>query len=238
MNTIRIAILDDEISEQERTIELLKHFASVHQLDIEYIVEANPHKYLEHDLSKFDLALIDIIMPFDINGFDVSKIIREKNDKIAIIFLTKTLNYAINGYEVKAFDYLLKPITFEDFSLKMTVFLKTMQSKGEKDFAFKSKGTIIKIKEKDIIYVDTYQHYLNIHTSNKVYETRGNIKDVIKQFGNLFSRCSNYCIVNFAYLDEINKDTLTLKNGETMKITGKFKKQFLKDFSHYLLNNE
>ena len=238
MKTLRIAILDDEKEEQERTISLLREFMNLHKLDIEYIVESDPHKFLEHDLSSFDLALIDIIMPYDINGFDVSKKIREVNDKIAIIFLTKTLNYAISGYEVKAFDYLLKPLAFEDFSLKMTIFLKTLQSKGEKELAFKSKGIIVKLKEKDIVYIDTYQHYLSLHTENRVYETRGNIKDISKELSDLFSRCSNYCIINFLYVNEIQKDDVLLKSGELMKITGKYKKQFLKDFSHYMLNNE
>jgi DNA-binding LytR/AlgR family response regulator len=238
METIRIAILDDESSEQERTIGLLKQFALDHKLDIEYIVEGNPHAFLSHDLSSFDLALIDIIMPFDINGFDVSKKIRETNDKISIIFLTKTLNYAINGYEVRALDYLLKPLSYEDFSLKMSIFLKTLQSKGNKEHAFKCQGSLIKVKEKDIIYIDIYEHYLNIHTKNKVHVTRGNIKDIHKELSNIFSRCSNYCIVNFLYLDEIQKDDVLLKNGDYIKITSKYKKQFLKDFSHYLLNNE
>lgn len=238
MKTLRIAILDDEVDEQERTIDLLKRFSSLHKIDIEYFVEADPHRFLEHDLSDFDLALIDIIMPYDINGFDVSRIIRESNETIAIMFLTKTLNYAINGYEVKAFDYLLKPLAFEDFSLKMTVFLKTLQSKGEKEIVFKSKGSIIKVMEKSIIYIDTHQHYLSIHTKSRVYETRGNIKDIAKELSDLFSCCSNYCIINFLYVDEIQKGDVLLKSGELMKITGKYKKQFLKDFSHYMLKNE
>lgn len=238
MKAIRVAILDDEANEQERTIGLLKQFSINHKIDIEYTLDNNPEEFLKRDLSSFDLALIDIIMPYDINGFDVSKKIRETNEKIAIMFLTKTLNYAINGYEVKAFDYLLKPLTYEDFSLKMTVFLKTLQSKGEKVHAFKCQGIIVKIKESDIIYIDTYEHYLNIHTANKVYVTRGNIKDITKQLSNIFSRCSNYCIINFLYLDEIQKDDVLLNNGELMKITSKYKKQFLKDFSHYLINNE
>ena len=238
MRLIRIAILDDEISEQERTVELLKQFSNDHKLDIEYIVESDPHKFIEADLSKFDLALLDIIMPGDINGFDVSKKIRETNDKIAIMFLTKTLNYAINGYEVKAFDYLLKPITKDDFFLKMTMFLKTLQSNGNKELIIKTKEAIVKLEEKDIVYIDIYEHYLNIHTVDKIHVARGNIRDISKHLSSLFSRCSNYCIINFSYLNSIRKDDAILKNGEEKKITGKYKKQFLKDFSHYLMNNE
>ena len=236
--TIRIAILDDEEMELENTLGFLRRFASAHSLDVEYIAEKDPRLFLEHDLSSFDLALIDIIMPFEINGFDVAKKLRKANKKIAIMFLTKTLNYAINGYEVNAFDYLLKPLTFEAFSLKMTVFLKTLHATSEKEFAFKSKGAIVKVTEKEIIFIDSYEHYLNVHTAKKTYVTRGNVKDVMKQLGDLFSRCSNYAIVNFLYVDEIQKDNVLLKNGETLKITRKHKKGFLKDFSHYLMTHE
>jgi DNA-binding LytR/AlgR family response regulator len=201
-------------------------------------VENDPHEFLKHDLSDYDLALLDIIMPFDINGFDVSKKIRETNSKIAIMFLTKTVNFAINGYEVKAIDYLLKPIIYEDFALKLSVFMKSLQSHGSKIHAFKCKESTVKITEKDIMYIDIYKHYLNIHTVNEVYISRGNIKDIIKQLSSIFSRCSNYCIINFMHLNEIKKDEAILKNGENLKITANYKKEFLNDFSRYLLDNE
>ncbi len=199
MKEIRIAILEDDLSEQENTTSLLDRFFKERKLNYHYDVFNNPHDFLKADFNHYSLVLLDIIMPFDINGFDVSKKIREVNDNIAIMFLTKTVNYAIEGYEVKALDYLLKPLNYEDFALKMTKFLQTTQSKGSKVHAFKCKDALIKLEEKEIIYVDIYKHYLNIHTRDKVYVTRGNIKDIERELTNIFSRCSNYCIINFMY---------------------------------------
>ena len=238
MKKVKIAILEDELLEQEKTVNALNRFFNENNIEFEYFVENDPNKYLEHDLSDYDLAILDIIMPHEINGFDVSKIIREKYPKIAIIFLTKTLNYAINGYEVRALNYLLKPLIYEDFALKMMAFLKTLNTNGSKIHSFKCQGSIIKVVEKDIVYIDIYKHYLNIHTKDNVYVTRGNINTMAKALSNIFSCCSSYCIINFQYLEEIKKDDVILKNGEMFKITAKYKKGFMKDFSTYLLNNE
>ncbi len=238
MKKLKVAILEDEANEQEKTIDALTRFFGERDIEFSYFVERDPHAFLERDISDYDLALLDIIMPFDINGFDVSKVIRQTNSKIAIIFLTKTLNYAIQGYEVKALNYLLKPLIYEDFALKMTIFLKSIPSTSAKVHSFKCQGSLVKIAEKDIVYIDIYKHYLNIHTATNVFVTRGNIKDIMDVLSDSFGRCSNYCIVNFLYLEEIAKDDALIKGGERFKITAKYKKDFVKGFSHYLLTHE
>ena len=237
MNAIRIAILEDDKEEEKATISFLERYFLENNISFSYVSKNDPNEYLKLDFSSFDLALIDILMPFEINGFEVSKRIRENNKNIAIMFLTKSPNYAVDGYEVGAINYILKPITYEDFSLKIASFIKSLNEKGPKIHAFKCKDSIIKIPETDIIYIDIYKHYLNIHTKNQIYVSRGNIKDIEKQLTDIFSRCSNYCIINFSYLEEIKKDDVIMNNKEILKITLKYKKQFLNNFSKYLLKN-
>lgn len=234
---IKIAILEDEISEQKLTLEHLSRFFFSCDIEYEYFIENNGKDFLKHDFSDVDLVLLDIIMDGEINGFDAAKEIRKINDKVSIIFLTKTVQYAVNGYEVKALNYIVKPLIYEDFALKLSIFLKTLVSKGEKEHVFKSKDAVIKLKEKDIYYIDIYKHYLTLHTVNGDYIVRGSMKEIEQILTNVFSRCSSNCIINMMHLDEIKKDDAVV-NKDYIKITAKYKNSFLKDLSLYLRDND
>lgn len=234
---VKIAILEDEIQEAQTTLDHMSKFFAENKIEYEYFLENNASDFIKHDFSDVDLVLLDIIMEGELNGFEAAKIIREKNKKIAIIFLTKTIHYAVKGYEVKAFDYIVKPLLYEDFALKMSIFLKTLLTDGNIEHVFKCKDTLIKVKEKDILYIDIYKHYLTIYTVDKTFTTRGTIKDINKSLSNIFSRCSSNCIINLMHLDKIVKGDILI-NNKLIKITAKYKKQFLRDFSIYLMNNE
>lgn len=234
---VRIGILEDEVLEQKITLEHVSRFFSTNDIEYEYFVSNNAEDFLKHDLTSVDIVLLDIIMDGEKNGFDVAKIIREKNNKVAIIFLTKTVQYAIKGYQVRAIDYMLKPLIYEDFSLKMTMFLKSLFNDERKEHVFKCKDKIIKIKEKNIKYIDIYKHYLTLYCVDGEYVTRGSMLEISKILSNNFSRCSSNCFINLMHLEEIRKDDAVV-DGKLIKITAKYKKQFLKDLSLYLVNHD
>lgn len=234
---VKIAILEDEIQEAQTTLDHMSKFFAENKIEYEYFLENNASDFIKHDFSDVDLVLLDIIMEGELNGFEAAKIIREKNKKIAIIFLTKTIHYAVKGYEVKAFDYIVKPLLYEDFALKMSIFLKTLLTDGNIEHVFKCKDTLIKVKEKDILYIDIYKHYLTIHTLNGDFEVRGSMKEIEQVLSNVFSRCSSNCIINLIHLDEIKKDDVLI-NGVYIKITAKYKQSFLKDLALYLRDND
>ena len=70
MKNVKIAILEDELLEQEKTVNALNRFFNENNIEFEYFAENDPNKFLEHDLSNYDLAILDIIMPHEVNGFD------------------------------------------------------------------------------------------------------------------------------------------------------------------------
>ena len=65
-----------------------------------------------------DIALMDIEMPH-MNGLDTARKLREFDSQIPLIFITNMAQYAINGYEVQALDFMVKPIEYFNFSLKL-----------------------------------------------------------------------------------------------------------------------
>ena len=234
---VKIGILEDELNEQQITLKLVYDFFNSNNIECECFVENNAKDFLKHNFENIDLILLDIIMVGELNGFDVAKKIREQNKRITIIFLTKTVQYAVKGYQVEAFDYMVKPLIYEDFSLKMQVFLKKLINKGRKTHVFKCKDSIVRLKERDILYIDIYKHYLTIYSTEGTYVTRGTMGEIGKELSNVFSRCSSNCYINLMHLDEIKKDD-AIVNGKCIKITAKYKNKFLEDIALYFMYNE
>ena len=114
-----------------------------------------------------DLVLLDINMP-DINGLELA---RSFTDKPMVIFTTAHAKYAVEGFELDAIDYLLKPISYERFSKAV--------AKAAEYFAFKNRGAseaadslfvyseyrMLRIPFAEIIYIESLEDYIRIHRS-------------------------------------------------------------------------
>lgn len=116
-----------------------------------------------------DLIFLDIQMP-DINGINFYKNIQQD---IMVIFTTAFSEYAVDGFQVAAVDYLLKPVKFERFQSACEKandyagFLKSSYSKQENVLLVRSKYALVKIHLADILYLETMEDYIKIHSKNR-----------------------------------------------------------------------
>ncbi len=108
---IRIAICDDDNLVIEQITGYLKQMvtevAGTQQLEI--IKFDRGTKLLENYPENLDILFLDIQMP-DMNGIETARNIRKKDTCVAIVFITNYVKYAVEGYSVQAYNYLLKPI--------------------------------------------------------------------------------------------------------------------------------
>lgn len=109
-----------------------------------------------------DLIYLDINMP-DIMGIDF---IRGLPSPPKVIFITAYENYALQGFEVSAVDYLLKPVSFSRFlSATEKVREQAVGTKKRDDFIFvKSEHNVIRVELRSIQFIEGYKDYLKIHT--------------------------------------------------------------------------
>jgi len=117
--------------------------------------------------NSIDLLFIDINMP-DITGLDL---VRSLQEKPMIIFTTAHKQFAVEGFDLDAIDYLLKPISFERFSRAVTKaieyyeYKKKTKSQAENLFVY-SEYRMVKIELKDVEYIESLEDYIKIHLSN------------------------------------------------------------------------
>lgn len=178
-----------------------------------------------------DIVFIDIQMP-DISGV---KFIETLTNPPLVIFTTAYSHYALNGFELNAVDYLLKPISLERF-LKATQKAKDLFDlkhvkkpivENENEFIFvKADYQTIKINYKDILYIEGLKDYVKIYTTKKMIMTLLNIKNILEKLpDSQFIRIHKSYIVSIAAIEKIDRNRIVF-GEKRIPIGDSFKDEF------------
>ena len=168
-----------------------------------------------------------------INGIDVGKKIREKDISTTIVFTTSLIQYALSGYEVNAFDYLLKPINYSSLALTLQRWLK-LQNNNDNSITIKYKNSFIKLDIISILYIEVIDHKLIIHTKNEDYSLRDSLDNYIDKLKDYnFSLCNRCYLVNLRYVTKIDEGIAYL-GKISLVISRAKKKAFIEQLNNYL----
>lgn len=135
--------------------------------------------------SHIDLIFLDINMP-EVSGLSLAKSI---NKKSKIIFTTAYREYAVDGFDLKAVDYLLKPIAFDRFLQAINTFFEisniaspekpSVEKITKNNFIFvRADRKMLKINFSDMLYIESLSDYIKIHTENSTIVTRETISNI------------------------------------------------------------
>lgn len=215
---IKIAICEDKKEQQE----LLKTYINqiFEALYIKYKLEIfnSGEELLENYQNDTDVLLLDIQMG-QINGMDTARKIRSIDDKVEIIFITSLIEYALEGYEVRAYRYLIKPVKYENLKENIINCIKEVDIKN-KYIIVKEQGNQIKLDINEITYVEVQKETITIHTLNEVYKTNGTMINIEKDIDcDRFFRCHKSFLVNLEHIKSIKQYTAILENSEEVPIS-------------------
>lgn len=181
--------------------------------------------------NQVDIIFLDVQMP-EITGIQVAKII---NDQTKIIFTTAYPNYAVEGFELNATDYLVKPITLERFLKavsRISIESKVENSSSKEnevdlDYVFvKTEYKHVKIAISDILFLKSLGDYVSIHTREKRIMTLENMKSFENKLSSSkFSRVHRSYIVAIDKIDFIEKNRIVIQD-ESIAIGGKYQDDF------------
>lgn len=170
-------------------------------------------------LRKFpvDLIFLDIQMP-DISGIDFYKI---NGDNKMVIFTTAFSNYAVEGFNLNAIDYLLKPITPSRFMQAATKaheyhnYLHQSESVQPQYLFVRAEYSLVKIPLGDILYIETLDDYIKIHLEGrKPVITKMNLKSVSEKLGKDFVRPHRSYIIPMSRILSVRSKTIYLQDLE------------------------
>lgn len=132
---IHIAICDDSKQERQILAALFKRYQELHATPLQIHIFQNGFSLLDaiDQGKRFDITILDILMPGE-NGIEIARNIRASGTDTEIIFLTSSPEYAVDSYEVKAQNYLLKPVTEEKFFVSIDSILAELDEKDTASF--------------------------------------------------------------------------------------------------------
>ncbi|SFN63359.1 two component transcriptional regulator, LytTR family [Bizionia echini] len=174
---IACLIIDDEAMARDI---ISSHLSKIEAIDVIASCSHAMEAFQVINNHKIDLVFLDINMP-DISGISFAKSI---NKNIRIIFTTAYRDYAIEGFELQAVDYLLKPISFERLLKAVNTYFDVyarnvnnlIATKEMQAFMFvRSDRRMIKVDFEAIIYIESFSDYIKIHLPNETLVTRETI---------------------------------------------------------------
>lgn len=236
---INIALIDDNLNDLNTLKSFIDKYTESDELDSHIEVNIttynDPTLFLNKNNFKYDLIFLDIEMP-KINGISLAKRIREKDSNVGLVFITNMAQYAINGYEVSAIDYILKPLDYYDFALKFNKIINFVKRNISNYIYLKSvENNLIKVDVNEIIYVEIFSHYLIYHLENREIKVRGTISEAENNLSNYyFSRISKSFLINLKHVINIKLDNVLLTGNIELIISRLRKKDFLEAFYKYL----
>ncbi|WP_250675560.1 LytTR family DNA-binding domain-containing protein [Paraclostridium ghonii] len=216
---IEIVICEDEKETQLLIEDYIDNILT--NVNVEYEIKkySSGEELLEESLTDIDILLLDIQME-QINGMDTARKIREVDNKMEIIFITSLIDYVQEGYEVRAYRYLLKPIESEELRKHILTCIKDIEINKNNHILIKNKSNTYKIDSNEIKYVEVQKKDMIIHTINKNFDVRYSLEKIEKDVNlDKFVRCHKSFLVNLSYVENIKPNTLVLESGEEVPVS-------------------
>ena len=231
---MNIAIIEDSGQELSLLERCLQSYLSSRQVYRVIDTYTSGEAFLENWPSKsYDLVFLDILME-GISGIEVARKIRETDSECLLIFISSSKEYALQGFEVRAFDYLLKPLSEERFQKTMDLCQNEL-AKHIRYIEVKESRTLVKIPLNEIIYTDYYNHYIQIHTAARLIRSYQQF-DVFSPLLLCYPQflcCYRNCIVNMDHVDSVDKHDFVMENGERVLITRGNRNSIYQQYADY-----
>ena len=218
----RIAICDDEQNQIEYITSIVASWSAHegHGCEIRTFASAEAFLFEYEEDKAYDILLLDVEMK-NMNGIELAKRIRKDNNRAEIIFITSHFEFVGEGYEVDALHYLIKPISLEKLTQVLTKATEKL-SVEPLSVVISSDGETVKLYESDILYVESFLHYIVIHTKDNEYKIKENISVFENKVSDVFYRIHRSYLVSLKYITRISRTSVNIGNTELPLSRGKY----------------
>lgn len=216
---MNIAVVEDEIIDCQKLVSGIKRYCFENNIFARIVPMRSGEEFLNSFTSgAFDIVFLDIYLK-EASGMDVAYKIREKDKDCLLIFATSSIDFAVEGYRVRASGYLVKPYEYD----KLKEILKLCDItllKRARFIEIKESRRMIKVLLSDIVYIDYYNHYVQIHNKDCMHKSYIPFNDIAQRLEDCpqFLRCYRNCMLNMDEVLSIENKSFLMSNGEQLPI--------------------
>lgn len=231
-------IIEDEPEAAAHLRTLIERYAALHDLSLDIQWMKSAFEFINNKRS-FDLVFMDIELP-GINGMEASGMLRTYDDTTLIIFVTNLAQYAVKGYEVGALDFVVKPVSYSDLSMRLDRAMRILRRNSGKSLYVPTKYGMHAFPLRDLMYVEVRGHNLSYHLSNEdPVEIRGTLSGIEADLALAqFVRISNSCIINASHIRSVDGADVHMSNGDVLVMSRTRRKAALEALANYFGGNK
>lgn len=228
---LKIAVVDDEESDVDKIIELIRQYGKDNSKNFEINIYHDGMDIVS--LSEFpDIIFMDIEMK-NLDGMKAAKKIRERDELCVILFVTRFAQYAVEGYGVRALDFMVKPFTSEAFFYKFRRAVEVAEKNIQKAVVVSSNGGKHRLLISDIVYIEVVNHKILYHLADGILEVWSSLKSVREKLEPCgFALCNACYLVNLRKVQSFDGGFVVV-GGEKLKMSRQKKESFLSLLAQY-----
>lgn len=206
----RVAIVDDERTEVEKLSVIVNDWSTRcgSLCEIHSFASAEAFLFAYQDDKAYDILLLDVEMK-NISGIELAKRIRGGNDHVEIVFITSHFEFVGEGYEVDALHYLIKPVA-EDKLMDVLSRAAAKLSVEPPYVLITCDGETVKLYESEILYIESFLHYLAVHTKDREYRIKESMTSFEAKLSDDFFRVHRSYLVSLKVITRISRTTVTV----------------------------
>lgn len=220
---LHITICDDEKAQLALLESFAAEWAALHKYEAKINMYQNADQFLFHQEgnSPSDIILLDIDMP-GMDGLSLARKLRTNGEAAQIIFITGLTDYILDGYDVEAVSYLIKPVDKERLFSCLDK-AKDRCGKKEPALLLETPGGAARIRLTDICYLESNAHDTWIHSAlpQNTIRCKTGIHELEAQLqaqNNSFFKIHRSYLVNLAYVSRITRKDVLMDSGEILPV--------------------
>lgn len=224
-DSVKVFICEDEQVYLKQLQKHIKQWAqsSFHQ-DTQLTSFASSEDLLENwrKGNSADILFLDILFNNEMNGVEIAKEIRKMDNAVTIVFVTSSETFAKDGYSVRAFRYLIKPVCYDDVALCLNVAYKQYTLAHNEFLIINNAGERIAVRYNEILFIEAQSPHILLHMQgrNDSIKIRCRLSDVKPKLPEeLFVQCHRSYIVNIVHVRSIRRNTVTVSSGQELPLS-------------------
>ena len=231
---MNIAIVEDDKQAQIVLKDYLLKFMEEHKVNFSIDIFNDADAFLKIPSDNYSLVFLDIDLP-GTNGMNAAEKLREQKNDIMIIFITSLAQYALKGYKVQAFDFIVKPFNYYSLEMSLNRALPILKTHTKTIVIAKTDRTKKIVNVEDLIFIEVINHTLYFHTTTETFTAIDTLDRYTKELQtDNFMLCNRCYLVNLKYVSGIKFNEVVLSDGHKLMMSRYKKQSFIDALNLYL----